>query len=313
MKPWRFEIRDLSPFGEWRSWVYALNGLGRAVGEVEIPPSRAEVYHAYLWWPGGQTTDLQTLGGPSSSANDINSLGHSVGWADNRAHQQRAVLWRERAICEIGAPPGYPQSTAYAINDEGDVAGYAYSRFASDGRAFLWRHGKFIDLGTLGGVLSWAHGLNNHGCVVGWVQASDGKSVAVSWSDGRMEALGTLGGAEARAYSINDQGEIVGWSDLADGRRHACLWRGGSVLDLTPVGTNGLAKAINGRGEGVGTLDDHACVFREGLVLDLNQCLVQKDDWVLREATSINDAGQIVGLGRRRNETHGFRLDPVGR
>jgi hypothetical protein len=45
------------------------------------------------------------------------------------------------------------------------------------------------------------------------------------------------------------------------------------------------------------------------LVLDLNGVLAP--NWVFTEATAINDAGQIVGVGRHNGQVRAFLLKPV--
>ena len=73
------------------------------------------------------------------------------------------------------AIPGYPgyQTIAFAINNNGQTAGQAGIPDPSTGNpmyhAFLYTSGspKITDLGTLGGTLSLANGVNDAGLVVG--------------------------------------------------------------------------------------------------------------------------------------------------
>ena len=55
-------------------------------------------------------------------------------------------------MVELGALPRHPYSEAIAITENGDVLGHSETA-NRDVRSFLWRTGKMIDLGTLGGVL----------------------------------------------------------------------------------------------------------------------------------------------------------------
>ncbi len=83
--------------------------------------------------------------------------------------------------------------------------------------------------------------------------------------------LPTLGGAQSLATSIDGAGRIVGWAETASGQRHACLW-----------------------------IDGQAC--------DLNDALAPECPWLLIEATDVNEAGTIVGWGRRAGAIHAWRL-----
>ena len=53
---------------------------------------------------------------------------------------------------------------------------------------------QVVDLGTLGGATSEAHGINNRGEVVGWAQDAGGHTQAFQWQYGSMTGLGFLPG-----------------------------------------------------------------------------------------------------------------------
>jgi probable HAF family extracellular repeat protein len=59
-------------------------------------------------------------------------------------------------------------SIAYAINDQNQIAGQAYSHGNLAAHAFRLTGGQMVDLGTLGGSSAWALAINNSGMVVGF-------------------------------------------------------------------------------------------------------------------------------------------------
>ena len=94
---------------------------------------------------------------------------------------------------------GGASSSAYGINDSGQVVGQADTR-GGQHHAFLYNDGKMIDLGTLGGANSSAHDINDSGQIVGSADTSSGQSHAFLYSGGKMIDLGTLGGGYSAAY-----------------------------------------------------------------------------------------------------------------
>ena len=86
-----------------------------------------------------------------------------------------------------------------------------------------------IDLGTLGGVVSVARGINNSGGIVGASTTLNEEPHAFYSMDGSIMNLGTLGGLLSVAYGINNSGQIVGYSLTAQGQEHAFLDSDGSM------------------------------------------------------------------------------------
>ena len=87
--------------------------------------------------------DLGTLGGPNSRAFGINDKGHVVGTSDtipDNTDAQRAFLYADGAMLDLGTPIAGTSSQANAINNVGQVVGW-YSE--GTGRAFIHddRHG----------------------------------------------------------------------------------------------------------------------------------------------------------------------------
>src|SRR5579862_1879117 len=91
------------------------------------------------------------------------------------------------------------------------------------------------DLGTLGGRITNAAAINDHGVVSGYSMLPSGIRRAFVWSSALgIHDIGTFqGGSESVATGINNSSEVVGWGAYASGAAHAALWKPGSrVQDL---------------------------------------------------------------------------------
>ncbi len=131
-------------------------------------------YHAYLFFSGGGSRDLGTLGGADSVAQAINDSGQVVGWADTNANgtpSGHPFLYSGGAMRDLGTL-GSGFGTAEAISPNGLVVGG--SRDANNVlQAFLWyQNGVITDLNTFlpansGWQLTEATGINNAGQIVG--------------------------------------------------------------------------------------------------------------------------------------------------
>jgi probable HAF family extracellular repeat protein len=277
--------------------------------------------HAFVY-SGGGMTDLGTLGGKYSQGQGINAAGAVAGYSTLADGSYRAFLYSNGRMVSLGTL-GANYSAAYALNDAGQVVGSSITA-TNLWHAFLYSAGKMLDLGTLGGNQpGWsttAASINAIGRVVGYSYLPSGDFHGFLYANGAMQDLGTLGGSWSQAYAINSAEQITGQAYLpGNAKAHAFLYSGGSMTDLGAFHQYSSGLAINGSGLVVGSADVrnntgflvyHAAIYQNGAPVDLNRLILPRTGWVLSAATSVNDAGEIVGYGKFRGVQHGFLLTP---
>ncbi len=222
------------------------------------------------------------------------------------------------------------ESSAAAVDSRGDVVGsigppqpesMLGPKSCADQLprlAVLWRAGRPIDLGTLGGPQSSATAINDRGTVIGWSETRSCAMHGFVWQQGKMVDLGTLGGPETAPVAIDDRDQVVGWSSLrgstaSSPRQHASLWQNGRMTDLGTLGgaTSG-AGAIDDRGDVVGWSDlkaarhHHAFLWRNGKMTDLGTL-----GGFTSTAIAVDDHGWVVGSSTTPKGTpHRFTGEP---
>jgi probable HAF family extracellular repeat protein len=296
----------------------------------------------------GQYCTVQDLGSLATSyqqsvATAINNRGEVAGWTSIRA-DRHAFLFEDGVMKDLGTlasnGPGYSTgySTAYGINNRGQVVGISELGAGGGYHAFLFDTDKMIDLGTLSinprNHNSRANAINDRGQVVGSSETDAMQTHAFLYENGTMTDLGTLpGDVNSTALGINNSGQVVGNSD--DGRTsHAFLYEKGTMIDLGKLagapfsfatginergqvvgnlpgnpflfdkgamvnlaagsGLNGLAQAINNRGDAVGyqSPSGKSLFFRKGEVIDISKTPTA----TFLVAQAINDSGQVAGI-----------------
>jgi probable HAF family extracellular repeat protein len=149
------------PGAWWGSQAQAINDFGLVVG---WSTTTNECIHAVLWTGPGQMQDLGALlepdpnnFGTDSYATGINNNGAVVGFYSGPATGglERAFLWTAAGgMVYLGTLPNGNSSHATAINDQGQITGWAHGVWQDHGgtpyeviNPFIWANGQMQDLG----------------------------------------------------------------------------------------------------------------------------------------------------------------------
>jgi|GEM_PF-2003658 len=347
-----YQPTEIAPAaGYERSRALGINNAGEVVGRFynfNAGTDEAVDRQAFIWDRTRGARLLSTLSG-ESSAWGINNNGLVSGYAYTSEGNQHAVLWisSENSIMDIGTLTNTttgssgPTSTAYDLNDLGQLAGNAdipndagtFTPF----HAFLYDQTSGIqDLGTFTtsspewqNGYSIAYSINNNGEAVGIAHDSSWAFLPFVY-DGinGMQQLPrdpayTEPDDEWYAVAINDDGLIGGHVIAATNQSLPFYWpnKSSAPVKITmPAGfPYGEIYGINAQGEMVGIMWDsdqtgateHAFIFdTTNGVRDLNALIDPSSGWVLNFARDINDKGQVVGYGEKNGLKRGFFMDP---
>jgi streptogramin lyase len=242
---------------------YGISPSGNSAGGDYAEYGPGDLHVTAIAWSATGGTLYQSHAADRTYALAIDDAGTSVG-QDMGVKGTYAAAFslnaRGAVTRTLLAPPKNTTwiGTATAINDAGEIVGYATFGSGS-GRAvrfFAGANAQILPVAAAG-VSSSAQAINVHGDVVG-----NAGSRAFLYRSNRVAYLPPPpgeGAGNAVAYAVNASDEVVGDITLG-GSSTAFLYTGGQAYDL-----NALLPANSG--------------------------------WQIVHATGINDSGQIVGVG----------------
>jgi probable HAF family extracellular repeat protein len=242
--------------------------------------------------------------GPVSMPLALNDHGMLVGYGTSAVGGTRGLSWQGGTLVDLGIPAGLDRSYASRVNNLGQIVGGAARVDGSVSRALLWESTSAVvpmDLGSLGGRVAAALGINGSGRVVGY-STLPGEIVtrAFSWQHGTMTALAMPAAyGDSLAYDIGGGGHIAGLATRG-GQARPVVWTGGELTEL-PLPANaraGAANAVNDFGHAAGIYELSspvgaygAALWRDGVRTDLG--FLSSAAYSI--AADINNAGQVVG------------------
>lgn len=233
----------------------------------------------------------------------------------SRTFEYEVVSRLAFAPIDIGMLTGKNAAEAVAVNDQGCAVGSCALNVTGQlASAYFYRgfmvESNLLEVGTLGGTVSFASDINDNNVMVGTSTKADGRQHAFRkdlQKDLTLQDLGVLvGGSESFATAINNAGTMVGAADVAGGRYHPVRQvSGGALTDLgLPAGaTDGYAMDINSNGVIVGMAQlsptsTRAFVYTNGFGYLANPAGVTNTG-----AKSVNSFGVVVGWGTRTSAT----------
>ena len=164
--------------------------------------------HAFVWTEAGGMVDI-TPSAQFAYAYDVNESGQVTGYIGGQA-----FLWEDGVLTGLGAPEGFAYSAAFAINDQGVIAGQVTTASGNSERVARWSAETGWEVLGGAGETNAGWGINNNGTIVGNGRPSGGLERAVVY----IEGFGLLSLAELlttgnyfllNAYDVDDAGRIV--------------------------------------------------------------------------------------------------------
>ena len=274
------------------NWVTTANGTNRT---LYIVPAKGEI--------GNVIVSVTVRDTPGDSA--------------SRTFELSVIPKPAYAVRDIGTLPGWSTSFGMAINEQGQVAGYASRNSTADGRAFRFNGildgSTLADLGAASGTASYAYGINSAGEVTGSVIEGGVLPQAFVYRNGTFTKLGFAQvGNRSEGRAINGPGQIVGFGNItANDTNRALIYTNGVWGVLPSLIANGVGEAfgindagqIAGRGVTNGVL--RAVLYTAGsrLVAPLTGGAVNN------YANAINSAGAIAGAMTISGSPQAFRWE----
>jgi TolB-like protein/DNA-binding SARP family transcriptional activator len=258
--------------GATNTEVTGINNVGQVVGFYSTPTDwdRGFSYdgntYTTLNYPGTVVNRDRYWGG--TAAQSLNDSGVIVGG------HGRTYLGVPYGFTYSGggfrAMPSQPcalASEARGVNNGGQIVGISElsrsscfphpTSMANPSVGYLYSGGTFTALAPPGSMGSSAHGVNNHGIVVGSYADAAGTRHGFQYVAGHYTTIDVPGSTSTSAMGVNNVRQIVGSYTLPDGTQHGFLLSEGTFTTIDVPGATATAAAgINNAGWIVGNYTD---------------------------------------------------------
>ncbi|MCH8825036.1 MAG: DUF3466 family protein [Planctomycetes bacterium] len=318
---------ECPPFGFPGMVPDGMNDLGWVVGHFNACVIGPDV--SWLWTPESGLELLEMPPGSSQSrAIDINNHPDRqiVGTVDiSDIGGTRAFLIDGEDLILIHPPNDGTFSSVAALNDQRQIVGLTADG-TPFGKAYIWEDGAMTIIEPTFGPKSAAWDINEAGVVVGWMgnsQLTDAR--AFIWEAGRMTLLPPIpGGSTSDGSAINDLRQVVGYGVVKNDvviLVRAFLWENNQYTDLgtlpgldscAAIDINNSSTVIGECGQSDIPNSNQPYVWNKGVMINLNDLIPEGAGITIREASAINNSGQIVARALNAdNDTVAVILTPI--
>jgi probable HAF family extracellular repeat protein len=214
------EIQALRlPEGTTNGVATAINDAGQIVGSAD--------FQRCLFWENADAQPVELVsvfGGGTCEVTALNSRGDAVGYADTDTGQWLGFVWRRGGdLRDLPGSAAFPSTLALDINDDGQVAGYAFHIGFSNSRPTRWSSDGDPALFDI--VDARATSIDDRGAMTVFKDTSFLDGVLVLLDErGRTREFGALGGTINHDLHMNDRRQVI-WSGFVNQRIRAFTCR----------------------------------------------------------------------------------------